>query len=228
MTGGARRQMAPASAMYPCSRRWRRCASEGDKVDGTPVLTTLDLRLRPEPRAAGGGAAAGIEGGRTPASAGGLGGMFARKMMKKKTEDAAAAAPGNAAPGHATVMTMVNEMLSMSKDVTAADVAVPEGFKEEVSRWLLGWRPADGESGGWRARFGGRLLQAGRGFDRTLTVGPVTCRTVISRRARAPRTVTHRPRTAARALWYSRSFVERAAAAGRAASGRPCALSSVG
>ena len=51
-------------------------------------------------------------------------------MMKKKAEEPASA-PTNTAPGHATVMTMVTETLSVSKDVAAADVALPAGLKEK-------------------------------------------------------------------------------------------------
>ena len=57
--------------------------------------------------------------------------MFAKKLLKTKAEEPAAATAASTQPGHTTVMTMVNETLSMSKDVAAADVSVPAGFKEK-------------------------------------------------------------------------------------------------
>jgi hypothetical protein len=123
-------QMAAAFAMYPMLKdAMAKMRTEGEKVDGTPVLTTMtfDAVQSPEQQAQARQQESREE---TPTSGGGLGGMLARKMMKKKADDPAAATAGTT-PGRATVMTMVSETLSVSKDVAAADVAVPEGFKEK-------------------------------------------------------------------------------------------------
>jgi len=123
-------QMAAAMAMYPMLKQaLSKMHTEGEKVEGAPVLTTMtfDAVQTPEQQAQ---ARQPEQESNTPTSGGGIGGMLARKMMKKKADDPAAA-PGNAPPGHTTVMTMVNETLSVSKDVAAADVAVPDGFKEK-------------------------------------------------------------------------------------------------
>jgi len=123
-------QMAAAMAMYPMLKQaMAKMHTEGEKVDGAPVLTTMtfDAVQSPEQQAEAGQSQHESD---TPTSGGGIGGMLARKMMKKKADDPAAS-PGNAPPGHATVMTMVSETLSVSKDVAAADVAVPAGFKEK-------------------------------------------------------------------------------------------------
>jgi hypothetical protein len=123
-------QMAAAFAMYPMLKdALAKMRTEGEKVDGTPVLTTMtfDAVQSPEQQAQARQQESREE---TPTSGGGLGGMLARKMMKKKAEDPAAAT-ASTTPGRATVMTMVSETLSVSKDVASTDVAVPEGFKEK-------------------------------------------------------------------------------------------------
>jgi hypothetical protein len=127
-------QMAAAFAMYPMLKdAMAKMRTEGQKVEGTPVLTTMtfDAVQSPEQQAQARQSEQQSKPDDTPASVGGLGGLFAKKMMKKKAEESAAATPANTAPGHTTVMTMVSETLSMSKDVSAADVSVPAGFKEK-------------------------------------------------------------------------------------------------
>jgi hypothetical protein len=122
-------EMAAAFAMYPMLKAaMGKMRSEGVKVEGTPVLTTMTFDAVQSPEQQAEARQQESKGSDTPASVGGLGGMLARKMMKKKAEDPASA-PANTAPGHATVMTMVTETLSVSKEVTEADVALPAGFK---------------------------------------------------------------------------------------------------
>ena len=122
-------QMAAAFAMYPMLKEaMGKMRSEGVKVEGTRVLTTMTFDAVQSPEQQAEARQQESKASDTPASAGGLGGMLARKMMKKKAEDPASA-PANTAPGHATIMTMVTETLSVSKDVTEADVALPVGFK---------------------------------------------------------------------------------------------------
>ena len=124
-------QMAAAFAMYPMLKEaMGKMRTEGGKVEGTPVLTTMTFDAVQSPEQQAQARQEESKGSETPASAGGLGGMLARKMMKKKAEEPASA-PTNTAPGHATVMTMVTETLSVSKDVAAADVALPAGLKEK-------------------------------------------------------------------------------------------------
>ena len=136
MAGGAASadQMAAAFAMYPMLKdAMAKMRTEGQKVEGTPLLTTMtfDAVQSPEQQAQARQSEQESKSSDTPTSVGGLGGMFAKKMMKKKAEESAAATPATTAPGHTTVMTMVSETLSLSKDVSAADVSVPAGFKEK-------------------------------------------------------------------------------------------------
>ena len=121
-------QMAAVFAMYPMMKEaMGRVRTEGEKVEGTQVLTTITCDAVQDPTQAQAKAEE-SKGEGAPTSVGGLGGMFARKMMKKKAEDSAAS---DTTPGRATVMTMVSETLSVSNDVAAGDVAVPAGFEEK-------------------------------------------------------------------------------------------------
>jgi hypothetical protein len=118
-------QMAAAAAMYPMLKdALTRAKTEGAKVDGTPVQTTVSVEAvqSPEQQQQQQTRAEDDSGGS------GLSGMLARKMMRKKKDDES----GSAAPlakGHAKVMTMYSEVLSVSTDVAASDLALPGGFK---------------------------------------------------------------------------------------------------
>jgi hypothetical protein len=121
-------QMAAIFAMYPMLKEaMGKIRTEGEKVEGTPILTTITCDAVQDAAQAEARAQQEKKDDAPPTSAGGLGGMLARKMMKKKADDSAAAS--GSAPGRATVMTMVSETLSVSTDVAAGDVAVPAGFK---------------------------------------------------------------------------------------------------
>jgi hypothetical protein len=125
MAGMSAEQMAAAMAMYPMMKdAMTRMATEGAKMDGTAIQTTTTMdavksaeQLAQETKAAeddnkssGGG---GISGR--------LGGMLAKKIGPKKDD---------AAKPRVTFMTMNHEVIKVVTDVTAADVAVPAGFKE--------------------------------------------------------------------------------------------------
>ena len=63
-----------------------------------------------------------------PTSVGGLIGGLGRRAVKNKTQQKQ---QENATPGRATIMTMNHEVLKVATDATAADVAIPAGFKEK-------------------------------------------------------------------------------------------------
>jgi hypothetical protein len=124
-------EMAQAAAMYPgMIDMMRRAKVEGAKIEGTPVysVTTFDSIMSPEQqKAQEQQSAEGDSGG-----GGGLSGMFARKMFKKKKAEEPAAEGGDAASkGKVAFMTVTTEVLSASTNVTDADLAVPEGFKQK-------------------------------------------------------------------------------------------------
>ena len=61
-----------------------------------------------------------------PASVGGLIGGFGRKMAQRKSESKDAGPKARAA-----FMTITNERLSVSTNVSTTDLAMPAGFREE-------------------------------------------------------------------------------------------------
>jgi hypothetical protein len=69
---------------------------------------------------------------KAPSSAGGLMGSFAKKFAKKKAEEGDKDKDKENAGGpknRATIMTMTNDVLKVEPSASAADVAVPGGFK---------------------------------------------------------------------------------------------------
>jgi hypothetical protein len=128
VAGASAEDMAAAAALYPMmAPALARMRTEGTKMDGTPISTVLTLdsvksadQIAQESQAAQSGG----DSGSKPASVGGMLGGFAKKMADKKM------ASGDAAKPRATVMTSTNDVLKIVTDVSAADVAVPAGFKE--------------------------------------------------------------------------------------------------
>jgi hypothetical protein len=126
IAGVSAEQMAAAMAMYPMMKQaLGRMAAEGGKIDGTPIqtTTTMDAVKSPEQIAEETKAADADK----PSAAGGVGGLlggFAKKVAAKKMGGDDAGKP------RTTFMTLNNEMLKVVTDVSAADVAVPAGFKE--------------------------------------------------------------------------------------------------
>lgn len=115
-------QMAAALAMYPMlGEAMKRVHAEGQGIDGTPIQTTLTVEAVASPEQQQQQAESDESSG-----GGGLGGMLARKMMRKKKDDAAA---DPASKGRSKVMTVSNEVLSVSADVAADETALPAGFK---------------------------------------------------------------------------------------------------
>jgi hypothetical protein len=122
-------QLAAASAIYPMLKdAMKRVHTEGQHLDGTPIETTLTVEVVQSPEQQ---KETEKQQDDNAGSVGGLGGLFARKMMKKKKAEDDAGSASAPAPGHARIMTMHNEVLSVSSTVDASEVAVPEGFKKE-------------------------------------------------------------------------------------------------
>jgi hypothetical protein len=127
LAGVSAEQMATAMAMYPMMKdAIAKMAAEGAKMDGTAILTTTttdavksaeqiaeEAKQNQNPddaKASPSGGVSGVLGG------------FARRAMKKKTE--------GEPQTRATFFTSTHEVLKVTTDVAAADVAVPDGFKE--------------------------------------------------------------------------------------------------
>lgn len=123
VVGASPEEMAAAIAMYPGMKAAiARMRAENVNMDGTPMLTTTTLDavksaavLEEEKKQS--------EQSSAPSAGGGISGMiggFAKKAVTKKEEPKA----------RATFMTMTTEVLKVTTDVPATDVAVPAGFKE--------------------------------------------------------------------------------------------------
>jgi hypothetical protein len=130
LMGVSAEQMAAAVAMYPMMKpSLDRMNKEGAKMDGTAILTTMTMeavksaeQIAQESKQA---ESSSSSDSKTPTSVGGLLGGFGKKMAAKKVA-------GNEDPNKksAAFMTSTTEVLKVVTDVSAADVAVPPGFKE--------------------------------------------------------------------------------------------------
>jgi hypothetical protein len=122
-------QAAAAMAMYPMMKQaLGKVSAEGGKIEGSPILTstTMDAVKSEEEIAEEAKSSGGDSKSSSPATPGGLLGGFAKKMAAKKMGGGG----DDANKPRATFMTMTSEVLKIATDVSAADVAVPAGFKE--------------------------------------------------------------------------------------------------
>ncbi|MEO5740413.1 MAG: hypothetical protein ABIS29_07445 [Vicinamibacterales bacterium] len=88
-------------------------------------ISAVESAEQMKQEAAGGSSASSSE---NPLSVGGaIGGFMRRRQQQQETE---AAAKPNANPARSTFMTINNDVLKIASNVTAADVALPAGFKE--------------------------------------------------------------------------------------------------
>jgi hypothetical protein len=123
VVGASPEEMASVIAMYPGTKEaLARMRAESVNLDGTPILTsvTLDAVKTAEQMAqeqkqneqssssSGGSGVSGLLGG------------FAKRAMTKKEPP----------KSRVTFLTTTNEVLKVSTDVAAGDVAIPAGFKE--------------------------------------------------------------------------------------------------
>ena len=117
-------QLATAMAMFPGLKEGLARLGRED-FGGTAIQTTTTMdavRSAEQMKQQGSGASAQSDNA-NPASIGGAIGGFMRRRQQQKEQDA----PANANPGRSTFMTTSNEVLKIA--TTAADVALPAGFK---------------------------------------------------------------------------------------------------
>ena len=118
---------AALTAMYPMLQDVTvRMRTENAKMEGSAIQTTMTIETVQSAEMM----AEQQKQDKDPGikANGGLGGVLgglAGRMAKKKTEGSGS----ESAPGHATIMTMTHEVTRVATDVSAADVAVPEGFR---------------------------------------------------------------------------------------------------
>ena len=127
LAGVSAEQMAAAMAMYPMMKQaLGKMTAEGAKIDGTAIqtTTTMDAVKSEEQLAA---EAKSSESDSKSSASGGVGGLlggFAKKVAAKKMGG------DDANKARATFMTITSAVLKVGTDVSAADVAVPAGFRE--------------------------------------------------------------------------------------------------
>jgi hypothetical protein len=125
--GASPQDMATAMAMYPAMKEAiARMNAESGKLEGTPVLTTVKIDAVKSAEQVAADAQSKNEESK-PSAKGGIGGLvggMARRAAQRKSEDK------NEAKDRSTFMTITSEMLKVSTDVSAADVAIPAGFTQ--------------------------------------------------------------------------------------------------
>ena len=130
MFGGvSAEQMAAAMAMYPAMKQaLGRMSSEGAKVEGTPIMTTVTMEAVKSEEQMAKEARQSESSSDKPRASGGVGGLvggIARRAAARKMSGGDAGSKQRA-----MVMTSTTEVLKVATDVSAADVGVPSGFKE--------------------------------------------------------------------------------------------------
>jgi len=120
--GASAEQMAAAMAMYPMMKQaLGRMNTENAKIDGTAILTTVTMDAVKSQEQMAEEAKAAQES--KPTGVGGLLGGLARRATKTDNTDAGKA--------RVTFMTSTNEVLKVDTALSAADTAIPAGFKED-------------------------------------------------------------------------------------------------
>ena len=124
IAGASAQDMAAAAALYPMmAPAIAKMRAEGVKMDGTPVMTVLTFEAVQSAEQA-----AAEQKESKPSASGGLGGI-AGGLMRRATQKKSAESDQNQ-KGRTRVMSSTTEILKVVTDVSAADVAVPAGFKE--------------------------------------------------------------------------------------------------
>jgi hypothetical protein len=123
VAGASPQDMAAAMAMYPQMKpALERMRAEGGKMEGTPILTTITMdavksaeQIAAEQQQS--------DADSRPSAAKGVGGLLGGLAKKAARKD-------DAPKTRSTFLTTSVEVLKLTTDVTADDVAVPAGFKE--------------------------------------------------------------------------------------------------
>jgi hypothetical protein len=124
ISGASAQDMAAAAALYPMmAPAIAKMRAEGVKMDGTPVMTVLTFEAVQSAEQA-----AAEQKESKPSASGGLGGI-AGGLMRRATQKKSAESDQNQ-KGRTRVMSSTTEILKVVTDVSASDVAVPAGFKD--------------------------------------------------------------------------------------------------
>src|SRR5579872_4924212 len=131
-------QMAAAAAMYPMlTQAIGKFNVENVNMDGTAIQTVMttesvasaeQLKQQQQEQQQN-TAKSDSSTTNVPTSIGGLIGGLGRRAVRNKTQEKQE--EQNSTPGRATIMTMNHEVIKVATDVSAADVAIPAGFKQK-------------------------------------------------------------------------------------------------
>lgn len=126
VSGASPEEMGRMLAMYPMMKdALAKMSAEGGKLDGTPLTTTLTFdTVKTADQVAQESKQSDDDKSKDNSSVGGLLGGLARRATQKRSGGQDENKP------RATFMTSTTEILKISTEVAAADVAVPAGFKE--------------------------------------------------------------------------------------------------
>ena len=128
LSGASPEEMGRMMATYPMMKdALAKMSAEGGKIDGTPLTTTLTFdAVKSADQVAQDSKQGDEDKSKDNSSVGGLLGGLARRATQKRS----GGQDENKDKARVTFMTSTTEILKISTDVAAADVAVPAGFKE--------------------------------------------------------------------------------------------------
>jgi len=126
MSGASAEDMGRMLAAYPMMKdALAKMSAEGEKIDGTPLMTTLTFdTVKSADQVTQDARPADDDKSKDTGGVGGLLGGLARRAAQKRSGGQDENKP------RTTFMTSTTEFLKISTEVAATDVAVPEGFKE--------------------------------------------------------------------------------------------------
>jgi hypothetical protein len=138
ISGASAEEMGRMMAAYPLMKdALAKLSAEGQKLSGTPISTTMtfDAVKSAEEVAQEAKQAEKSESGEKdsdPTSVGGLLGGLARRAAQRRANNNNNNnnSNQNANKGRLTIMTSTTEFLKISPEVSAADLSIPAGFKE--------------------------------------------------------------------------------------------------
>ena len=128
LSGASPEEMGRMLATYPMMKdALAKMSAEGGKIDGTPLTTTLTFdAVKSADQVAQESKQSDDDKSKDNSSVGGLLGGLARRGALRRS----GGQDENKDKARVTFMTSTTEILKISTDVAAADVAVPAGFKE--------------------------------------------------------------------------------------------------
>lgn len=134
-------QMAAAAAMYPMLKdAMGKFQAENVNMDGTPILMVMTTetvanpeQMQQQQQQQQQQAQQNDNTTNVPTSIGGLIGGFGRKAARNRAQQQQQQQQesGSSTPGRSTMMTMNHEVIKVATDVSAADLAIPPGFKQK-------------------------------------------------------------------------------------------------